>query len=118
MILIILKEYFYSFKREMKRKNQLIQEPSRGDLEMHHAITKKLKLRLTDGPYIEQSSLFSSKTKRCSDEYNYDYSLGGASDEDECEYDRKKRLKINNGVIYTFQRTITKNKNNIPSYIN
>jgi len=76
----------------MKRKNQLIQEPS----------SKKVKLYL----------------KRCSEEY-FDYSLGGASDEDECEYDRKKRLKINNGVIYT--RTITKsvkNKNNIPSYIN
>ena len=76
----------------MKRKNQLIQEPS----------SKKVKLYL----------------KRCSEEY-IDYSLGGASDEDECEYDRKKRLKINNGVIYT--RTITKsvkNKNNIPSYIN
>ena len=77
----------------MKRKNQLIQEPS----------TKKVKIY----------------RKRCSEEYNYDYnSLGGASDEDECEYDRKKRLKINNGVIYTLQRTITKNKNNIPSYIN
>ncbi len=80
----------------MKRKNQLMQvEPS---------TTKKLKLY----------------RKRCSDEYN-DYSLGGASDEDECEYDRKKKLKINNGVIYTLQRTITKagkNKNNIPSYIN
>jgi hypothetical protein len=76
----------------MKRKNQLIQEPS----------TKKIKIY----------------RKRCSEEYNYDYSLGGASDEDECEYDRKKRLKINNGVIYTLQRTITKNKNNIPSYIN
>ena len=75
----------------MKRKNQLIQEP----------LTKKVKLCL----------------KRCSDEYD-DYSLGGASDEDECDYDRKKRLKINNGVIYTVQRTITKNKNNIPSYIN
>ncbi len=75
----------------MKRKNQLIQEPS----------AKKVKLCL----------------KRCSEEYD-DYSLGGASDEDECEYDRKKRLKINNGVIYTLQRTITKNKNNIPSYIN
>jgi hypothetical protein len=76
----------------MKRKNQLIQEPS----------TKKVKLY---------------RKRRCSEEYN-DYSLGGASDEDECEYDRKKRLKINNGVIYTLQRTITKNKNNIPSYIN
>jgi len=76
----------------MKRKNQLIQEPS----------AKKIKIY----------------RKRCSEEYNYDYSLGGASDEDECEYDRKKRLKINNGVIYTLQRTITKNKNNIPSYIN
>jgi hypothetical protein len=76
----------------MKRKNQLMQEPS----------TKKVKIY----------------RKRCSEEYNYDYSLGGASDEDECEYDRKKRLKINNGVIYTLQRTITKNKNNIPSYIN
>ena len=76
----------------MKRKNQLIQEP----------LTKKLKLY---------------RKRRCSEEYN-DYSLGGARDEDECEYDRKKRLKINNGVIYTLQRTITKNKNNIPSYIN
>jgi hypothetical protein len=76
----------------MKRKNQLIQEPS----------AKKVKIY----------------RKRNLDEYNYDYSLGGASDEDECEYDRKKRLKINNGVIYTLQRTITKNKNNIPSYIN
>lgn len=108
----------------MKRKNQLIQEPLRGvpslnqvDLEMHHTITKKVKICLTDGPYIAQSAPFSSKTKRCSEEYD-DYSLGGASDEDECEYDRKKRLKINNGVIYTLQRTITKNKNNIPSYIN
>jgi hypothetical protein len=87
----------------MKRKNQLMQEPS----------AKKIKINMTS-----QSSPFLKKTKRCSDEYNYDYSLGGASDEDECEYDRKKRLKINNGVIYTLQRTITKNKNNIPSYIN
>ncbi len=76
----------------MKRKNQLIQEPS----------AKKVKIY---------------RKRTCSEE-NDDYSLGGASDEDECEYDRKKRLKINNGVIYTLQRTITKNKNNIPSYIN
>ena len=75
----------------MKRKNQLIQEP----------LTKKVKIY----------------RKRFLEEYD-DYSLGGASDEDEYEYDRKKRLKINNGVIYTVQRTITKNKNNIPSYIN
>ena len=88
----------------MKRKNQLIQ--------IEHSSTKKVKFNMTS-----QSSPFSKKTKRCSDEYD-DYSLGGASDEDECEYDRKKRLKINNGLIYTLQRTITKNKNNIPSYIN
>jgi hypothetical protein len=82
----------------MKRKNQLIQVEDCSNI-------KKVKLCLT------------TQTKRCSDEYD-DYNLGGASDEDVCEYDRKKRLKINNGVIYTFKRTITKNKNNIPSYIN
>jgi hypothetical protein len=94
----------------MKRKNQLIQEPS----------AKKVKINMTSqsSPFSDALGSSSKKTKRCSDEYNYDYSLGGASDEDECEYDRKKRLKINNGVIYTLQRTITKNKNNIPSYIN
>jgi hypothetical protein len=57
--------------------------------------------------------------KRCADEYLFYEGQGGASDEDECEYDRKKKLKI--GLIYTLQRTITKagkNKNNIPSYIN
>jgi len=56
--------------------------------------------------------------KRCADEYLFYEGQGGASDEDVCEYDRKKRLKITNGIIYTVQRTITKNKNNIPSYIN
>jgi|MesohylFT_1024984.scaffolds.fasta_scaffold455026_1 hypothetical protein len=56
--------------------------------------------------------------KRCADEYLFYEGQGGASDEDVYEYDRKKRLKITNGIIYTVQRTITKNKNNIPSYIN
>jgi hypothetical protein len=56
--------------------------------------------------------------KRCADEYLFYEGQGGASDEDVYEYGRKKRLKITNGIIYTVQRTITKNKNNIPSYIN
>jgi hypothetical protein len=85
----------------MKRKNQLSCGPS---------------LPVIQEPSIKKLKLY---RKRCLEDY-IDYSIGGAaSDEDECEYDRKKRLKINNGVIYT--RTITKsvkNKNNIPSYIN
>jgi hypothetical protein len=78
----------------------------------------KRKIQLTQVEDCSNIKKVRFNLKRCSDEYNYDYSPGGASDEDEGEYDRKKRLKINNGVIYTFQRTIPKNKNNIPSYIN
>ena len=63
-------------------------------------------------------SLAQRANKRCADEPIFYEEEGGASDDDECYYDRNKRLKITNGIIYTFQRTITKNKNNIPSYIN
>ena len=99
----------------MKRKNQLSCGASLNQVDLEMA-------RRTQGPslpVIQKPSLMKVKLyrKRYLEEY-IDYSLGGASDEDECEYDRKKRLKINNGVIYTLQKTITKNKNNIPSYIN
>ena len=99
----------------MKRKNQLSCGASLNQPDLEMAL-----------PVIQEPSLMKVKLyrKRCLEEY-IDYSLGGASerprvsrDEDECEYDRKKRSKINNGVIYTLQKTITKNKNNIPSYIN
>lgn len=61
---------------------------------------------------------FAKLNKRCADEpIFYDDEYGGASDDDEGYYDRKKRLKIVNGFI--FKRMIPeKNKNNIPSYIN
>jgi len=104
----------------MKRKNQLScgasLSPLRGSVSQRETNQPDLEMAL---PVIQEPSLKKVKLyrKRCLEEY-IDYSLGGASDEDECEYDRKKRLKINNGVIYTLQKTITKNKNNIPSYIN
>jgi len=106
----------------MKRKNQLSCGASLNQVDLEMA-------RRTQGPslpVIQKPSLMKVKLyrKRYLEEY-IDYSLGGSSerpwvsrDEDECEYDRKKRSKINNGVIYTLQKTITKNKNNIPSYIN
>lgn len=68
-------------------------------------------------------SLSQRANKRCSDEPIFYEEEGGASDEDECEYDRKKRLKIANGFIFktmipTRGAKAGKNKNNIPSYIN
>ena len=82
----------------MKRKNQLTEDcPNIKKVRFNRQLTS---------------------SKRCSDEPIFYEEEGGASDDDECCYDRNKRLKITNGIIYTFQRTITKNKNNIPSYIN
>ena len=82
----------------------------------------KRKNQLTDNndnvKKVRFTNLVQRANKRCADEPIFYEEEGGASDDDECCYDRNKRLKITNGIIYTFQRTITKNKNNIPSYIN
>jgi hypothetical protein len=78
----------------------------------------KRKNQLTDySPNIKKVK-FNLRTKRCADEVFYDEEKGGASDDDECYYDRNKRLKITNGLIYTIAKGAVKNKNNIPSYIN
>ena len=88
----------------MKRKNQLTE---------YNDNIKKVRF-----------SLAQRANKRCADEpIFYEEGYGGASDDDECYYDRKKRLKIANGFIFktmipTRGAKAEKNKNNIPSYIN